>query len=265
MPWHFILIELSIYAMFIATLWWAWKRGSHDVAIIGAGALFGLTVELLFVHLAGGYEYGRFLIMIFDAPLWVSLGWGVIIYAAHRTSGALSIRAWGRPMAAALMAVSLDFALDPIAEGLGWWHWKRASEFFGVSYDNFVGWLLIVGVFSAGVRLLVYWRKSERAWMPFAALVPAAGIVFGSKYVLEPLYDLSSEGLIFYIVHTAYVAAALVAGRHRIVWYRVVVPVYFHALFFVLLVSTGLAVEHPELYGVFAIVGSTSLLWFLDP
>lgn len=253
-----LVVEASAYALFIASLGTAARRGAWDLGVVLAAALFGLAIEWMFVHFAGGYEYGEFLVMLWDAPLWVACGWGFIIYASCRTAEEIDLKAWGKPPAAALMATSLDLALDPVAEGLDWWHWKRPDPgFFGVSYDNFTGWLLIVGSFSAFTLL---WRQF---WGPWAALPAAVGVVAACTPILEVAYRHVGEGPVFYGLWMTLLFASLQAQRLKVAWYRVVVPVYLHGLFLALLVGTGLVEQHPELYGVFALAGSVSLLWFL--
>jgi uncharacterized membrane protein len=258
MPAADMVIEASAYLLFALTVWTAWRRSAWDLMVVLCGALFGLAIELMFVHLAGGYKYGDFAVMLGGAPLWVACGWGLIIYACCSTASELDVEGWGKPATAALMAVSLDFALDPIAESLGWWNWLRPDPgFFGVSYDNFVGWLLIVGSYCAFCLL---WRG--KAWAPPVSLLLAASVVAACTPVLEALYPHLGEGLVFYVVHTGFLATALAARWRKVAWYRVVMPVYLHGLFLALLVFTGLAEQHPELYGVFAMASSVSLLWF---
>ncbi len=249
------LVEASAFALFVYLGITAYRKGPRDVVFLFASAVYGLLIELMFVHFAGGYEYGSFLVMISGAPLWVAAGWGVIMYGILRAVRELDVAEWSKPAAAGLMAVSLDFALDPIAEALGWWHWKRPDPgFFEVSYDNFVGWLLIVGSFVGASMPLRKW------WGPLVALPISVAIVAGCTPVLEAIYPHTGEGAVLLVVHTVFVAVAIAGARPRLE--HLVVPAYFHALFIGLLFAEDLTDTAPELYGVFALASSLSLLWF---
>lgn len=274
MPLDYWIVELSAYALFFTALWEAYKLGLRWVLTVLSGALFGLLVELMFVHLAGGYEYGQFLLMLGDAPVWVACGWAFIIFYSMRASEAFPIAGWSRPFAAAVMATSLDLGLDPVAEGLKWWHWKREhSEFFGVSYDNFVGWLMIVASFVGFNYLFLHLWGEDKRWKqvlgPTLAIPASVLVVGGSQFLWEALYKVVGEGPVFLTLNLVFLALALTSSHlvcpGQRVYPRGVLPVYLSALFMFAAWYGGVFQVHPELYGVFALTTSSTLFWYTIP
>lgn len=257
------IIEISVFVFFILTFITAWKY--KKLPTILSAVTFGILIEIMFVFI-GGYHYKQFLINIFDVPIWVGLGWSFIIYSAIETSKKVPIKSWGMPAVAALMALTLDFGLDPIAEGLGWWHWTRGDGFFGVSYDNFVGWLLIVGAFSGFIQLFqtLWGSNGWKQWVfPFVSIISSMLLILCIQFGLDALYKITSEGFIFYIIYNIFIVWILLSAIKQMKWFQFAIPIYFHLLFFILAITTNLIKEHSEFYGVMALASSFSLIWYL--
>ena len=257
--WSYILVEFVAFALFIACSVAAFKRGPWDLSFFFTSGVYGLLVELMFVHVAQGYEYGEFLAMVKGAPLWVAAGWAVIIYICTRSTEDLSKSLISASVGAGLAAVTMDFALDPVAEGEGWWHWKRASDFFGVSYDNFVGWITIVSSFSLVARFKDTW------WMPLAALPVSVIFVGLFQLPLEWSYGLLGEGPVFMLLFTVACVTAFYERIRAAGLVRLAVPVVMYGLFVGVAVGTALTVIHPELYGVFALAIGFGTFWATIP
>jgi hypothetical protein len=126
------------------------------------------------------YEYPEtFLISIYEVPIWIPIGWGVIFYLAMLTSDRLicsprrlvsglisgpdkrpNFGIWRRAALAravmdASLALTIDLALDPIAQAEGWWTWTprlQTTEFFAIPVSNFVGWFAIIFSLSLLIR-----------------------------------------------------------------------------------------------------------------
>jgi hypothetical protein len=101
-------------------------------------------------------------------PLWIPAGWALIIYLVMRTSDKLALNWYKRPVMDALMALVIDFALDPVASLNEWWLWDTSeledmgsTFFFGIPATNFMAWIVIVGAFSFFIRLFQRWREGE--------------------------------------------------------------------------------------------------------
>lgn len=48
-----------------------------------------------------------------------------------------------RTLVCALMLVSFDFLCDPYAVSKGTWTWAKGGRFFGIPWQNFLGWFLV--------------------------------------------------------------------------------------------------------------------------
>jgi uncharacterized membrane protein len=233
--------------------------------------LFGLLCELFFVFGFDGYEYGKFLLAIpvnatETVPVWVALGWGSIVWTSMQAGTRSGLPWWAAGVYDAILALSLDFALDPLAEALGWWHWKREGQYFGVSCDNFIGWLLIVGSLSAFTRL--GWEKFS-AWrgaVPFAAIVPSILVIVAGQYGLPYLYEILGEPVTLLIFLAA--AFGVVTGTPRETkpavpeerpWFVLGVPAAYLGLFLALGVST---MQPGGLLVALALASISSLLLF---
>jgi len=130
-------------------------------------------------------------------PLWIPCGWAFIMYVVMQTTDKLELVWYKRPVADALMALMIDFALDPIAVLNQWWVWdleklrqlepekvENMTRFFGIPATNFMAWIVIVGTFSFFVRLghrkLI--APGTKGWwgdalVPALAAIPSIGLV----------------------------------------------------------------------------------------
>jgi hypothetical protein len=160
------------------------KQGWRWVATLLVGALFGWAVEAAFIHLphqqgAVWYYYCNelFVAAPYDVPLSVALGWGSILYVSTWTSQRVQLPDFLRPFAAALLAIDIDLSLDPLATKFGFWTWHRfvdgtdtllkldgndSALYYGVPYDNFLGWFLIVASYALTTRTLFNWVDTRK-------------------------------------------------------------------------------------------------------
>lgn len=159
--WAPRLLEVTSLVLVAWCLADARDRGPRAVLELVAGALFGLAVEQLAIWGGAGsgrpdaYRYARFAWMITpDVPLVVVACWGCLLYGAMKYSDSLGIPLWLRPAADGLYALMLDLTMDVVAVRMGLWTWQvePGSQWLGVPYSNFGGWLLVGILFSAGVR-----------------------------------------------------------------------------------------------------------------
>lgn len=159
------LIEVGAYVVALVLLWSAWQKGRYWLLTLLAGMVYGLILEALNMKAFHAYTYGDFLVMLpGDLPLVIGVSWGLIIYAAMLTAAALGVVWWIRPFIIALLALMIDFALDPVAanQGLCMWIWAPTEKafFFGVPPDNFFGWFFVAFGFS------LFWYILERKFHP---------------------------------------------------------------------------------------------------
>ncbi len=282
-PLSSLSIELVVLVLGAWCLVEAWRSGFDKVAILATATLFGLAIEVFFVSVYSGYAYGDFLLDVplpwaeHTIPIWVGVGWGAVIFTAMRASDRTGIAWYLRAPLDALLAVSVDLALDPMAEALGWWHWTRDVDvtYFGVPYDNFVGWLMIVGWFSLLTRGGLHLLSEDSGWrpvVPLPALVLAAGAVAGLQLLFDnAAYPVLGEPLTWLLLTTVFTALLvrpmLLGDAEAPQGDRVVlgVPTVIHLLLLVLLVVTGAATVHPELVAVLPVTAVLSVLMFTWP
>ncbi len=105
---------------------------------------FGFLLEFMGVTF-GLYVYAPEAVMILGIiPLSVTFAWVGIIYSAMIIGESLKLSLWQRILTTTLVALSLDWGMDPIAVEFGAWTWSYPSEgYFGIPGFNFIGWFFI--------------------------------------------------------------------------------------------------------------------------
>jgi uncharacterized membrane protein len=280
MSWDRWLIELAVYAVACPMLVTAYRRSMRSFATLVAAIVFGLLIELYFVYLGNEldgvpYEYGRFLVMVADVPLWVGIGWGIIVHAAGEAAERIDAPEIVKAISAGLLAVSLDVVLDPVAHSRGWWSWggEARGGFFGVPYDNFLGWMMIVTYFvlfiRAGFRRWPAGTKTWRDWaIPCGAILPSMVAVAVTQFGLDWLYDEISQPLTFLVVMGPLLVVAARAflrtpAHPASSWYVSVVPVLFHAIFLGVALIAGVWRSHSSLILVMPLAATASVAGFV--
>lgn len=152
---YFFFFEFGALLTFILIL--ARERKNRGmVENIFLALIYGLILEIFNTHLSGSYSYSSdFILRIFDVPLAIGIGWAVIYYAASKTAENYRLKWWQEPFLMAFIALSIDLAFDVIAIRLGFWQWRIpfSQEWYGVPYDNLLGWLAVVWTFAFIVNL----------------------------------------------------------------------------------------------------------------
>ncbi len=145
------------------------KRGQWDF-LLGC-AIFGLYLEIVGVHVYRAYLYSPdFRIQVSGVPLIISLSWGAIIYSSKQIADTIRFR---RPvyryLLIALLTILIDLSMDIVAIRINLWNWPIPldHQWFGVPYENLLGWFFIPFAFSFLYDL--FKRKWKGKWV---ALVP---------------------------------------------------------------------------------------------
>lgn len=261
MPASFYVIEFGCCAFALGCYINAWKQGRRWFMTILAATLFGLGVELFFLWSEYGstknayYTYGNFMVMIgwskYKVPLWVGLGWGSIAYASIWSANRLNIPIGGKTALSALLAVNIDLSLDPIAELMGFWTWHNApaANYYGVPFDNFLGWLMIVGTYALSLLFLFdkipkTWKGVEY-WVPFVAMVPALLLTAGGQWILNKVYAWAGQQVVpFMAIIGVAVAISVYWGCRNPRnlepnWCVLALPVFYHLLLLGIIILTG--------------------------
>lgn len=146
---------------------------------------FGLILEIGNTYIAHTYYYSQlFLVRIMGVPLVIALGWAVIIYCSMLLSDQYNIPWRFRGAMDALVAVLLDISMDVIAIRLGFWHWSipLTQEWYGVPYENLIGWIIVVLSFSylmRFIRTLNFKRVRTKILMILSPAISYLGLLFG--------------------------------------------------------------------------------------
>lgn len=267
-----VAFEITIYILGIACMLHAGKRGRAAVCTLIALMLYGMCMELLGLHpkqlvVPQDYRYGQFLIVLFRTtqaalPLCIVVAWGIIAYTGIATAEKLGAMPWAaRPLIVALLGLSTDLIMDPVASGpggLAMWRWSNTAGDFHwlqVPLTNFIGWYVVLTTIAfytlLGRRLA---PPAQRGW-PAAIGIPALSVVLGlatnalimlvyGRYILahawEPLVLLvpavCAAGLLLRYAHTF-------RRDHRPDWVILAVPLFIYSFFFVAYILTGMFVS----------------------
>lgn len=210
---YFVLFELVIYIQFAICLYHAWKQGTANLLRLFAGIIYGVLLELATIRQLNAYQYGHFLIMVWDVPLCIGVAWGCILYSVMEFSNASSLPYFVRPMLDGLLALNIDLALDAVAIRFGFWDWGQGLtyEYFGVPYTNFWAWFWVIFSFSLGYRLLAHREDWVVTWLsPLLALLVGLTGVLGINTLIA--YQMPFEEHKLFIAVTLFLALILVAS-----------------------------------------------------
>ena len=155
---YFIAFEILAFVSFILII----GREIHHrnfmrLFEIISCAVFGMILEIGNTYLAHTYAYSpNFFVNLAQVPVAIGLGWAVIIYCAMLLSDQYNIPWYFRPFMDALTAVVIDMTMDVVAIRVGFWSWviPQNAEWYGVPFENLVGWIFVVLSFSFLIRFI---------------------------------------------------------------------------------------------------------------
>ena len=127
------------------------RRGAGELLALAA---YGYALEAVAIHLFGSHTYGTsWLVAPGGVPVAVALVWSALISSAMALAARSGRQgAAARAAAAALIAVTLDLLMEPVAVRSGLWRWTPPGPWLGVPIGNFVGWGVIVASYAAGAE-----------------------------------------------------------------------------------------------------------------
>ncbi len=135
----FLTIELMVFVLFVYCVRHALRIGRglderHGRSWAPLCAMAGTLIFTFIVEYKLGdpeaeasiyaYPESSYLLYLLRVPVWIPVGWAFVVYVAMRTSDKLEPNWKIRPVLDGLLALNLDFALDPVAEINEWWTWK---------------------------------------------------------------------------------------------------------------------------------------------
>lgn len=150
------------------------RRAAGELLALAA---YGYALEAVAIHLFGSHTYGTaWLVAPGGVPVAVALVWSALISSAMALAARSGRQGAGaRAAAAALVAVSLDLLMEPVAVRCGLWRWTPPGPWLGVPIGNFVGWAVIVASYAVGAETLA--GEGPPAREAAIRLVVAAGSI----------------------------------------------------------------------------------------
>ncbi len=195
--WSFLVLELGHALLFLALIREALRErragGGGLLGILVTAGVYGSLLDLAALMGVGGFEHGRFTVMIAERlPLYVAL-----MYVNHLgLSWLLVARSpgpwWSRVAAAGVLGMLLDASLQVPALRWGWWVWKDdlplfAARVVAIPVTNLLWMALSTAAF---VGLALAWRTRRQA-----SLAGGLGVVIGTP-LLGALLFLPYHGLV---------------------------------------------------------------------
>lgn len=199
------ILSISNYIISIVCLYAAFKKNLFFFASILAAVIFGFLVEYTAMsRVPQPYHYDQYFILIAGkVPLGICVGWAATFYAVITTVKLLNLPKFMQPFISAVLAVSIDIVLDPIAVQMNMWTWTEKTNWFGIPWSNYIGWFIIVfsltSMFALADNIYKKWEnKFSSILLPLLSILPAfliyGGVINGYVALitkspsLEPLY-----------------------------------------------------------------------------
>ena len=114
---------------------------------------YGYALERTAIAVFASHEYGpSWRAAPGGVPLAVAATWAAVIVAAMSLGARIRPTPLGRAAAAALVGISLDLLMEPVAVRAGLWSWTPPGPWLFVPIGNFVGWAVIVGAWTFGAE-----------------------------------------------------------------------------------------------------------------
>jgi bisanhydrobacterioruberin hydratase len=93
----------------------------------------------------GAYNYGDNLgAKVLGVPVIIGLNWGIVIWGCAEIAMKFKMPLFSAAISAALLAVILDFLIEPAASFLDFWSWSGGI----IPLQNYIAWFVIAFIFS---------------------------------------------------------------------------------------------------------------------
>jgi hypothetical protein len=128
--------------------------GRRALVEIAALVVYGFGLEWTAIAVFGSHRYAEgWRLTPLGVPLAVASVWTALILSSLGIAGRLGFATpLGRAAAAALLGITLDLLMEPVAVRAGLWQWTPPGPWLGVPIGNYVGWAVIVGVYAFGAE-----------------------------------------------------------------------------------------------------------------
>ena len=215
------IVFLAVVPPAILCIWYvirADRLSRYESLALIVAFFYGLTVEALALHTSHEYDYANWWLMFGSRPDWVPVAicasWASIMYVVMRSSDAIGLPWWQRPLFDGAAAMTLDLVLDPVMSatkivtdpslpcmyapgtpvgGVNLWTWCvdpsiHTPLWLNIPVSNFIGWGIVVMMFSLMVRLgFRYGKPGTRSTIAqFGMLLVLAALALGGCALIGP-------------------------------------------------------------------------------
>ena len=215
------IVFLAVVPPAILCIWYvirADRLSRYESLALIVAFFYGLTVEALALHTSHEYDYANWWLMFGSRPDWVPFAicasWASIMYVVMRSSDAIGLPWWQRPLFDGAAAMTLDLVLDPVMSatkivtdpslpcmyapgpsvgGLNLWTWCvdpaiHTPLWLNIPVSNFIGWGIVVMMFSLMVRLGFRYGKPDTrsTFVQFGMLLVLGALAIGGCALIGP-------------------------------------------------------------------------------
>lgn len=202
--WIVSVIFMMLFAApSVISLWIASKK--HATLAIITLSIFSLAIESIAIKT--GFPYGSFYYggglgpkILGLAPLMVPFAWVPLVIGCYSVVSRY-LKDWRIIPTVSMLLVIVDLVLDPGAYALRVWIWTSPGFFYGVPFQNFVGWFLS-GTIGATILHLLFQNHFGRVHKNLAELSLVLTLCFWTGIVL--LYQMWIPGSIGIVILAIY-------------------------------------------------------------
>ncbi|OGI77547.1 hypothetical protein A3B85_02320 [Candidatus Nomurabacteria bacterium RIFCSPHIGHO2_02_FULL_37_13] len=206
---------LSNYSLFIAPIAFLISTVIELVSLKTPLNFFGIKYWYNLKHQR--YTSRVFILGVY--PLEVALGWVILHYLSFFVVFLIS-SFFDFPYLASILLggatlVSIDLLLDPVAVGNNAWSWQKGTRYFGIPWQNFLGWFFVGVLISFLVMFLPFSIKDTANQNRLIFLLPIFAYGFCWHLSLFLLKQNRALALLGSLPLTVFSLAALIMGFMR--------------------------------------------------
>lgn len=278
----FLLIQAINCPLAIIILVRSWRQERRLGLLVLISIITGYLVEVTQTTQAVPfYAYSEAVLMLpGQVPLGVIFTWGLILYTLFMTVRYLGLAIPVAALFAGLVATLLNLVTEHAFIALGFWEWLITGEWFGIPWDNSVGWFVLVTCLI-GFHLY-FWQKippGSKGWWGdlLATVLPGVltapiFLVFMTVYEKifrpenqPPLPQTPFVAVLFTVVLLVVLSRAKQANMSNVLnpWV-VITPVFLYGVSLLTLLFSNEVVQYPAMAWVMpllVVVGMAGFLW----
>lgn len=159
--------------------------------------LFFSTLGLIIEYIAlktgfpySSFTYGQTSVYKIDQilPWTVGLSWSIFVFGAIGATSFIKIKKiWMGPILTGLILVLFDLVLDPAAVSINMWSYENKSFWYGVPFQNFVGWA-ITGILAGLCAQKLLPKQNTKMFYGFLPMLFFWVMILFINKILAPMY-----------------------------------------------------------------------------